>query len=270
MKKICVLLMIISVIVLSACKEKKKSKVEEITVNGVSFEMVKVEHGKFLMGTPDSQVDSLNPSAAAHERPVHSVTITKDFYMGRYPVTQKLWKAVMGATPVAEGDQWTVDYGLGDDVPAYFVSWTDCQAFISKLNELTGETFRLPTDAEWEYAARGGNKSKGYLYAGSDDIFEVAWFGGFKGAEKVGRKQPNELDLYDMSGNIYEWCGASHDYHQDPYIDPQKTDFSLNTHAIRGGCWNSQPSGCRVSAVGGRADNIRSSVIGLRLVMENE
>ena len=265
MKKLNVLVLIMSMVLFSSCKEKKKDKVINIDVNGVSFEVVRVEHGTFMMGTPE---DSTLGAAADHERPVHEVTISKDFYMGRYPVTQKLWKAVMGGTPFAEGEQWSVEFGVGDDVPVYFVSWNDCQTFIAKLNELTGKSFRLPSESEWEYAARGGNKSKGYRYAGSDDIFEVAWFGGFMGAEKVGGKRPNELDLYDMSGNIYEWCIDYANYSDENHIDP--IGNSPNGAAKRGGCWNAQPSGCRVSARGSAGKSQRLSLVGFRLVMEDE
>ncbi|MBO4581057.1 MAG: formylglycine-generating enzyme family protein [Bacteroidales bacterium] len=273
MKKLNVLVLILSVVVFSACKGKPgKEKSEDITVNGVSFEMVKVEHGTFTMGTPESQVDSVSAGALGHEIPTHEVTISKDFYMGRYPVTQKLWKAVMGEN---SGEQWSGDYGLGDDYPAYFISWTECQTFLAQLNELTGKTFRMPTEAEWEFAARGGNKSKGYVYAGSDDIYSVAWHAGFMGAEKVGGKNPNELNLYDMSGNIYEWCSdyySSTYYQSTPSVDPQGPErangWNKYSRSIRGGCWNSQPSGCRVSARGQADGTKRSSIVGLRLVME--
>lgn len=166
------------------------------TVNGVSFTMIKVVGGTFKMGATSEQ-----EGAEDDELPVHNVTLN-DYYIGDTEVTQELWTAVMGTNP---------SHHLGDILrPVDYVSWDDCQTFISKLNVLTGESFHLPTEAQWEYAARGGDQSKGYLYSGGNTINDVAWYHGNYdkdyGTRPVKTKQPNELGLYDMSGNVREWC----------------------------------------------------------------
>ena len=152
--------------------------------DGISIEMVKVEAGSFMMGaTPEMK----NPDD--DEKPFHRVTLTNDYYIGKYEVTQKLWQAVMGSNP---------SYFKGNNLPVENVCWNNCQEFISKLNSLTGRNFRLPSEAEWEYAARGG----------SNNLDAVAWYDGNSGnkTHAVGTKQPNELGLYDMAGNVWEWC----------------------------------------------------------------
>lgn len=137
------------------------AEVKEYTVGGVTFKMIRVEAGTFRMGST---------SGESWEQPVHSVTLTKDYYIGETEVTQELWTAVMGTNP----SYFTSDSQL----PVECVSWYDCQTFITKLNSLTGATFRLPTEAEWEFATRGGNKSQGYTYSGSNNIGDVAWWWG--------------------------------------------------------------------------------------------
>ena len=238
------------------------------TVNGVSFTMVKVEGGTFQMGSNDGDSD---------EKPVHSVTLSS-FSIGQTEVTQELWYAVMGQKPTADGSQWeSTNYGLGDQYPAYYVSWDDIQAFITKLNQLTGQTFRLPTEAEWEFAARGGNSSKGYTYAGSDDLGNVAWYwenipsqswetAGY-GTQPVATKQANELGLYDMSGNVSEWCQDWYDsgyYSSSPANNPTGPD-SGSYRVYRGGCWNYDAANCRIAFRNYHTPTTRSFNIGFRL-----
>lgn len=164
------------------------------TINSVSFTMKYVEGGTFRMGATSEQ----GRDAKRDENPVHSVMVS-DFCMGETEVTQALWKVVMGSNP---------SHHEGDSLPVESVSWDDCQEFIRKLNQLTGKTFRLPTEAEWEYAARGGNKSCRYKYAGGSTIDNVVWYDENSGntTHPVNGRQANELGLYDMSGNVYEWC----------------------------------------------------------------
>lgn len=200
--------------------------------DGISIEMVKVEAGSFDMGaTPEMD----NPYE--NEKPVHRVTLTNDFYIGKYEVTQKLWKAVMRSNP---------SYFKGDDLPVEGVSWNDCQAFISELNAMTGKRFRLPTEAEWEYAARGGNKSRGYQYSGSNTLGDVAWYKGNSGSKThvVGEKLSNELGIFDMSGNVWERCqnltnlvGGGWDtvdrFSRCSYRDSVKTYYSVGSLGLR-------------------------------------
>ncbi len=194
------------------CPVRQVSPKSAVTysVNGVSFDMMKVEAGTFTMGATSEMKEPYDD-----EKPTHQVTLTKDYYLGKTEVTQALWKAVMDSNP---------SYFKGDNKPVENVSWNDCQTFISKLNAVTGKNFRLPTEAEWEFAARGGNNSKHYLYSGSDNIDDVAWYDGNSGRQiyDVATKQPNELGLYDMSGNVSEWCQDWYgDYGISSLIDPQ-------------------------------------------------
>ena len=216
-------------------KDEKEGKTGSIyEVNGVNFKMIKVEGGTFKMGATSEQ----GSDAYGDESPVHSVTLP-DYYIGETEVTQELWKAVMGKNPSSF---------KGDQKPVENVSWHDCQNFIKRLNELTGKNFRLPTEAEWEYAARGGNKSKGYKYSGGNDINEVAWYkGNSSHTHDVKTKSPNELGVYDMSGNVFEWCKDCFGYYSSSSQTNPKGPSSGPSRVLRGGGWLDYAWSCRVS-----------------------
>ena len=218
--------------------------------------MVFVEGGTFQMGATSEQ----GSDAHGDEKPVHSVTLS-DFYIGKYEVTQAQWKAVMGSNP---------SHFTGyDNRPVEEVSWKDVQKFIKKLNQLTGKRYRLPTEAEWEYAAQGGKKSQGYKYAGSNTIDEVAWYciNSSDQTDLVGQKQPNELGLYDMSGNVSEWCQDWYNRRYDSYAQTNPTGPSRGSdRVLRGGNWNFIARGCRVTGRHCSDPSSRDTYIGFRLV----
>lgn len=212
------------------------------TVNGVPFEMVMVDGGTYQMGSH---------SGLSDEQPIHSETVDT-FYIGKTEVTQRLWNAVMENNP---------SIFKGDSLPVENVSWFDCQEFIDRLNHMTGGTFRLPTEAEWEYAARGGNKSHGYMYSGSNEIDSVAWYAENSDGitHPVAQKLGNELGIYDMSGNVGEWCS---DNYCDSYSSPRSSSYCV----YRSGRWDNDAEDCRV----GRRFSIpvnRCSGLGLRLAL---
>jgi len=193
------------------------------------------------------------------KRENNNITLS-DFYIGKYEVTQKEWKAVMGSNP---------SNFKGDDLPVEQVSWDDCQDFIKKLNAKTGKKYRLPTEAEWEYAARGGNKSNGYEYSGSNDLGSVGWFTDNSGSKThpVGQKQANELGIYDMTGNVWEWCSDWYgSYSSGSQTNPQGAS-SGSDRVYRGGSWLFNASYCRVAFRGSRTPGYRNSNLGLRLVL---
>ena len=234
---------------------------QTFTVNGVSFEMIRVDGGTFTMGATQEQGNDANNN----EFPTHNVTLS-DYYIGKFEVTQELWLAVMGSWP---GTAPSGSYGVGDDYPAYFVSWNDCQEFITELNQLTGRTFRLPTEAEWEYAARGGNMSGGYKYSGSNSIGEVAWYTDNSGKKThpVGTKTPNELGIYDMSGNVEEWCQDWYgSYGSGSQTNPQGPSSGSN-RVHRGGCWSGSARSCRVSDRTCNKPDYRGNFLGFRLAV---
>ncbi|MCI7377249.1 MAG: formylglycine-generating enzyme family protein [Bacteroidales bacterium] len=224
-------------------------------VNGVSFEMVYVEGGTFDMGATTEQ----GSDTEYDEKPVHRVTLS-DYYIGKFEVTQELWEAVMGSNP---------SYFKGAQNPVEKVSWNDCQEFVTELNSLTGRTFRLPTEAEWEYAARGGNKSRHYKYSGSVNIGNVAWYYDNSGSSThaVGTKTANELGIYDMSGNVSELCSDWYGgYSAGAQTNPQGPS-SGSRRVLRGGSWYSYASGCRVSARNDCGPGYSYIDGGLRLVL---
>lgn len=225
------------------------------TIGGVQFKMIDVEGGTFTMGATSEQGSYFEGC----EKPTHSVTLN-NYSIGEREVTQALWQAVMGNSP---------SYFIGSNLPVEGVSWNDCQDFIFKLNMMTGEDFRLPTEAEWEFAARGGNKSKGYKYAGSNAIDDVAWYSDNSSGKThdVATKQPNELGLYDMIGNVWEWC---YDWYGDYSSSAQTNPFgptSGSSRVYRGGSWNDHARFCRTSYRYSNSPSLCSKYIGFRLVL---
>lgn len=239
----------------TAHSNTKKAENARIISNLIN-NMVYVQGGTFMMGATTEQ----DSDACPDEKPAHQVTLA-GFYIGKYEVTQREWKAVMGRK---------FKYFEGDNRPVEILSWDDCQKFIQRLNTITGRKFRLPTEAEWEYAARGGNRSRGYKYSGSNDPNKVAWYmdnsEGF--SHDVGTKQPNELGLYDMSGNVYEWC---QDWYSDSYENQTQADStdseSETVRILRGGCWNHPIESCRVSSRMGIGSSAAYFYGGLRLAL---
>ena len=230
---------------------------ETFTVNGVSFKMINVDGGTFMMGASDDVME-----ASDKEKPAHEVTLSS-FGIGETEVTQELWTAVMGNNPSYKTDN--------PQYPVEEVSWVDCQNFISKMNELTGRQFRLPTEAEWEFAARGGNKSQGYQYSGSNTYYQVMWCAHNSVYESaVALKAPNELGVYDMSGNVWEWCQDWYgDYTSEAQINPTGPDYG-NERVRRGGGWSSWPEYCRVSYRSSSTPTHTTNVVGLRLALTVE
>lgn len=229
----------------SICTYNDDAEVDEdvmdFVVKGVPFRMILTKAGTFMMGSETNDSHSFVPND-----PVHEVTLTRDYYIGETEVTQALWEAVTGQTPTASGWQWHENIGLGADYPVYFVSYGDVLSFISRLNTLTGQAFRLPTEAEWEYAARGGNKSMGYRWSGSDDADAVAWHKGNSDnrLHAVKQKSPNELGIYDMSGNVEEWCHDwNYEYPATPATDPWGPP-SGTWRMVRGGYYNDDAREC--------------------------
>ena len=234
--------------------KKKENQLPAVIQNLVS-NMVYVEGGTFTMGATSEQ----GKDAYDDEKPAHQVTLSS-FSIGKYEVTQEEWEAVMGKNPSSF---------KGAKRPVERVSWNDCQEFIRKLNTMTGKRFRLPTEAEWEYAARGGNKSIGYKYAGSDNLDRMAWYdsNSDNATHDIGQKSPNELGLYDMSGNVWEWCQDWYgSYSSNSQTNPSGPS-SGSYRVYRGGSWFSRARNCRVSfrsyGSPGFADNLQ----GLRLAL---
>lgn len=232
----------------------------DIKVNNMKFRMMPVPGGTFTMGCT-------RPGSAKHnyeaEFPTHKVTVDT-FYMGKFEVTQRLWKEVMGDNP----SRWTYN----DSLPVEQVSWNDVQMFIARLSQMTGYRFRLPTEAEWEYAARGGNRSKGYVFPGVDgDPGSVAWYGMNSGniTHPVGRKKPNELGLHDMAGNVWEWCSDWYgEYSAEPQLNPRGPKRG-DSRILRGGSLNSPSWGCTVSDRSWYQPDYGYGFHGFRLVLDS-
>lgn len=224
-------------------------------LNELANNMVYVQGGTFTMGATSEQ----GSDTESDEKPTHQVTLSS-YYIGRTEVTQELWEAVMGSNP----SKFT-----GNRKPVENVSWNDCKTFISKLNSITGKNYRFPTEAEWEFAARGGTKSKGYKYSGSNTLGNVAWYDDNSGSttHEVGTKSPNELGLYDMSGNVWEWCSDWYgNYSSSSQTNP--TGASSGSFRVsRGGCWINFARYCRSSNRSSDVPPYRSSYLGLRLCL---
>ena len=237
---------------------KREGEDRLVTVGSVTFTMIPVKGGTFQMGATKEQTGE----ARKDEKPVHTVTLD-NFQIGETEVSQALWREVMGSNPSTY---------KGNDLPVTNVTWEDCQEFIKKLNERTGKQFRLPTEAEWEFAARGGTASKGYMFSGSDEVRSVAWHNRdsnrdrHNGPYAIKSKDPNELGIYDMSGNVNEWCQDWFgDYTADPHTNPQGPATGKE-HVYRGGSWWYYGMSCRVSRRNSGVKDVRG-VIGLRLAM---
>lgn len=245
-------------IVTSPTKEMPPSVVKTKQANQpYEPEMVFVEGGTFQM---------VSDNRLSDKKPTHAVTVS-NFYIGKYEVTKKEWRDVMGNNPT---------YFTGcDDCPVVYVSWDDIQEYLTKLNANTGKKYRLPTEAEWEFAARGGNKSKGYEYSGSNTVGDVAWYDDnsgnlFKKNQKthpVGKKQANELGLYDMSGNVWEWCSDwDGSYNSSAVSNP--TGAVTGTYRVfRGGSWDNLASSCRSAYQISNMPTYKSGSLGFRVVL---
>lgn len=223
------------------------------TVNGVEFTMVYVEGGTFMMGSDDADAED-------DESPVHQVTLS-DYYIGQTEVTQALWTAVMGGNP---------SEFKGDNLPVENVSWNDCQEFIEKLNQIIGENFCLPTEAQWEFAARGGIYSRGYKYSGSDNLDAVAWYNGNSDEKThpVGKKLDNELGIYDMSGNVWEWCSDWYGPYSSAAVTDPAGPSSGSYRGGRGGSWDYYASYCSCADRGYSTPSNTCLNLGLRLALK--
>lgn len=235
-------------------QDEQNSDVKEYTVGNVTFKMIKVEGGTFKMGSTTGDSD---------EQPVHNVTLSSDYYIGETEVTQELWTAVMGINPS--------NFISDSQLPVECVSWEDCQRFISNLNSQTGANFRLPTEAEWEFAARGGNKSQGYTYSGSNTIGDVAWYSGNSGSKThvVKSKSPNELGIYDMSGNVYEWCSDWYGSYSSTAVKDPTGPSAGSSRVFRGGGWGSVATACRSAFRGVNAPAGRGNTSGCASSLSN-
>jgi len=244
--------------------ESESLKQRTFAVKGISFTMIQVPGGTFTMGKTSEQEiydypfwgDDFN--FFDDDYPTHQVTLSS-YSIGQTEVTQELWEAVMGNNPSC---------CKGTEFPIENVSWDDCQTFINKLNNLTGKRFRLPTETEWDYAARGG-QSGGTKYAGSNSIDDVAWYiDNFDpGSNIVGTKQPNRLGIYDMSGNVWEWCNDWYgDYSSGSQTNPHGPSTG-SRRVCRGGGWNYDAGYCRVSLRGSETPGSRDNSLGLRLAL---
>lgn len=251
------------------CSESYAQANKTYKVGNVEFTMVFVKAGTFTMGHTVEQGSNCNPATSC-DTPAHKVVLTRNYYIGQTEVTQALWQEVMGDNP---------SFDKGDSKPISNVSWDDCMEFINRLNSKTGEKFRLPTEAEWEFAARGGVKTKMYKHSGGNKLSEVAWSGmdeyDFK-LHPVATKKPNELGIYDMSGNVWEWCSDLWilylpEYKVRTQTDPKgptremRSNMPIDEHVIRGESGYGVDSDYHLSRRGFDRCDMQKDYIGLRL-----
>lgn len=239
----------------SAIAQTEHDSIIWFNVKGVSFKMIFVEGGSFVMGCTSCE----SGDCENDEKPAFAVTLSS-YYIGECEVTQDLWKAVTGNNPSKYKSSLR---------PVENVTWFECQKFVEKLSKLTGRTFSIPTEAQWEYAARGGKKSQHYRYSGSNNIDDVAWYEGnsLKQSHVIGQKMPNELGLYDMSGNVQEWCA---DYYDTYTISPKTNPTGPETgyHRVyRGGAWYFNAWNCRPESRRLNSPKYKFRYLGLRVVM---
>ena len=229
-------------------------------VNKVTFKMVRVEQGGFWMGAQHMDTAEFNYDRMSQtdELPVHYVAMKEDYYIGQTEVTQRLWKEVMGDNPSAKRCK---------KKPVTNVNYYDIQEFLYRLDSITGMHFRLPTEEEWEYAARGGKNTRGYVFSGSDDVDRVGWYNGnTRRLKKVKKRAANELGIYDMSGNVWEWCSTQYRYFDKERNATLGKDGEM--YCIRGGAWQLPKGMSRVSWRGKRLPDLKNSFGGFRLCLD--
>ena len=236
------------------------------TAFGMNLEMVYVEGGTFKMGGTEDQGDEVQDN----ELPVRDVSLNS-FYIGKFVITQAQWERVMGTDVREQWGKAELDLGIseeGPDFPMYYISWKEATAFCERLSESTGKKYALPTEAQWEYAARGGRKDVPGRFSGSDSLLEVAWSYAdtVRRLHKVGLKKPNELGLYDMSGNVYEYCSDNYDLY-----NPEDTDTPTGApvspyRVARGGSYIDKPFRCRVAYRATPLPTFSATNIGFRIV----
>jgi len=236
----------------------RRTQCAVMVIQPVEPKMVWVEGGTFTMGCTEEQGEDCYED----EKPSHQVTVS-GFYIGKYEVTQKEWVATMGANPSSY---------KGELLPVDNISWNDIQEYIFKLKAATGNNYRLPTEAEWEYAARGGNKSQHNKYSGSNNYEEVAWHlgNGDSHPHSVGKKKPNELGIYDMSGNVFEFCSDWYGEYTDDILTNPIGPTEGKYRILRGGGWNNHPIFTRISCRSTWTPQHSCGVGGFRLVMPAE
>ena len=239
--------------------DEQVTEEQQEAIREIVSAMVRVEGGTFQMGSDSGLAND-------DEQPVHAVTLS-NYRIGKFTITQKQWKAIMGGDP-----GWNSQFGLGDEYPATQISADDVRGFLNVLKGLSGLNFRLPTEAEWEYAARGGKSLHGTLYSGSDDADAVAWHQGNAGnrLHPVGSLQPNELGLYDMSGNVWEWCSDRYGaYSAEAQTNPQGPN-SGQRRVVRGGSFSYEAAFSRVTQRNSIQPNTQSFAVGFRLAMDEQ